>query len=153
MPNQYTIQSFAEATREKFPGSYDDLDDRSVTNIILSQYPEYKDWITDYDTSPSIDEDYDPDLVDYAKNLAFVGTNIATGIPSAVVGVAARGVQALETGTEALASIARSDEEQAKYQESYNAIRDASEEGVNPLTGEKLPWYKKFLSDTFVGIS
>ncbi len=156
MPNDYTVQSFANATRQKFPGSFDDLDDRAVTNIILSQYPEYKTWISDYDTTPQIEEDYDPDLVDYAKNLVFTGMNIGTGIPSALVGVAAKGLRIAEDitlGGKMPAFGETAEQQKAKVQESYNALRDASEQGVNPLTGEKLPWYKKFLSDTFLGIS
>ena len=156
MPNQYTVQSFAEATRQKFPGSYDDLDDRSVTNIILSQYPEYRSWITDYDKSPKVEEDYNPDLVDYAKNLIFTGVNIGTQIPSAVTGVMSKGLEFAEdfsTGKYLPAIGETAKEKKAKIQESYNKVKEASSKGVNPLTGERLPWYDRFLSDTMLGVS
>lgn len=38
-------QEFAAKVRSKYPGSYDDLDDSTLTEKVLSKYPQYKDMV------------------------------------------------------------------------------------------------------------
>lgn len=38
-------QEFAAKVRSKYPGSYDDLDDNTLTQNILTKYPQYKDMV------------------------------------------------------------------------------------------------------------
>lgn len=45
-------QELSQKIRQKYPGSYDDLDDRSLAQKIVQKYPEYSD--TTFDDSPSM---------------------------------------------------------------------------------------------------
>ena len=157
MPQQFTTSEFAELVRKKYPG-YKAYDDATTVAIFTTNFPTYKKNISDYQTSISRpqEEDYDPGLVDYAKNLIFTGVNIGTQIPSAVTGVMSKGLEFAEdfsTGKYLPAIGETAKEKKAQIQESYNKVKEASSKGVNPLTGERLPWYDRFLSDTMLGVS
>ena len=39
---QYDVPAFATMIRDKFPGSYDDVDDTTLTNSVLEKYPQYQ---------------------------------------------------------------------------------------------------------------
>ncbi len=42
----YSVQDFASAIREKYPGSYDTYDDKDLAEAIIEKHPEYKDQVT-----------------------------------------------------------------------------------------------------------
>ena len=43
---QYDVNTFATMIRDKFPGSYDEVDDSTLTSTILEKYPEYQNVVT-----------------------------------------------------------------------------------------------------------
>ena len=141
---QYTTTEFAKLVRKKYP-KLDGYDDSTVASYMIQRHPIYQHWITDTVEPPSPEEqfpqeEFDPsfipspsDAIMHLKNTASTGAKLLSQVPSTIVGLAAG---AAERG------------DWSKYispeaTESYEKYKEIHKVGTNPLTGEKLPWYKK----------
>ena len=181
MKNLYTIKTFADETRKKFPGVFDNLDDTFVTTTIVNQYPQYKNIISEYTgvapepeekpidalKEPSIKPQktaqqplIDPDVK--AERNFLAGTintlrETVQQVPSFAFGAASK---ALEFGEEFfytprkfLPMIVGDQAKEQLKRDQYNKLKEISEMGIDPETGENLEWKDRFLSDVLQDVS
>src|SRR5215475_11357848 len=45
MPQQFSVDEFADQIRKKYPGAYDSLGNQDLVNKVIEKYPVYKDHI------------------------------------------------------------------------------------------------------------
>ena len=83
----YTKEEFAGLIRKKHPDKYNHYSDNSLTDKILSDYPQYQSWVKKPEKAY---KEYDPDLGDHLNKAWYNFKSMGVEIPSAAIGIATK---------------------------------------------------------------